>query len=159
MKALARLPMILLLVAGSTPAAGQTSALAGFEPFLGEWAMGDAVSTFEWGPGRSSVVGRSYQVREGERVLVSLGIWYWHPGEEAVAGRVSATGMPVALFEYETRVVDGALVSDLVAFGPDGQRSRYVETMELMGEDRYEWRLLQAADTSRVVMRGVFTRR
>jgi hypothetical protein len=67
--------------------------------------------------------------------------------------------MPVALFEYETRVVDGALVSDVVAFGADGQPARYLETMELTGEDRYEWRLLKAADTSQVVMRGVFTRR
>jgi hypothetical protein len=154
-------PLLLLSLLGTVPDAtsAQRPGLDGFGPFIGEWIMQDAVNTFEWGPGRSSVIGRSYRIQDGTRVLVAHGIWYWHPGEETIAGRVVGTGMDVTLFAYDTRVLDGRLQSDLVTFAPDGTPTRFVEVMELLGEDRYEWRLLRPTDTTEIVMRGTFERR
>jgi hypothetical protein len=157
--------LLLLSLLGGPPQTANAqdaplAGLAGFEPFIGEWSLDGSVNTFEWGPGRSSVVGRSYRVQAGERVLVSHGIWYWHPEKQAIEGKVTATGMPVTLFEYTTRFVNGDMVSDLATFGPDGEPGRFVETMKLIDEDRYEWRLLfPRPDTTEIVMQGIFKRR
>lgn len=146
----------------ATPTArAQNAHLESFERLIGgEWRSGGTEQVFEWGPGRSSVIARSYSVEAGQRVPISVGLWYWHPGNGAIEGRSTAVNMPVALFEYTTRFEGDVMRSDLVAYDADGEAGVFVETWEFTGEDAYEWRLLlPRPDRTEVVMSATFERR
>lgn len=157
--------MLAVLALGSglavAPALAQPAPLAPFERLVdGEWRSGSTVQVFEWGPGRSSVVARSYSEETGGKVPVSVGLWYWHPASGTVEGRATAVNKPVALFEYTTRFEGDVMRSDLVAYDADGESGVYVETLEFTGEDAYEWRLLlPRPDATEVVMSATFERR
>jgi hypothetical protein len=139
----------------------QPASLAPFERLVGgEWRSGNTVQVYEWGPGRSSVIARSYSVDADRRVPVSVGLWYWHPANGMIEGRASAVDMPVALFEYETRFEGDMMRSEVVTYDADGESGVFVETWEFTGEDTYEWRLLTPRpDRTEVVMSATFKRR
>jgi hypothetical protein len=131
--------------------------LAPFDRFIGEWKMDSALQVFEWGPGKSSVIARSYQIDNegnGSKTLVSQGIWFWHPGKQKIKGYVSAINMPVSFFDYSSKFVNGALFSELEAYDTNGRKSFYHESMEITSDNTYEWKLSQEGQ---VIMQGVFT--
>lgn len=120
--------------------------LAPFEQFIGhEWHLDGSVQVLEWGLGKQSVVTRSYFIVEGERKLVSEGMWFWHPGAKEIRGIFTAIMMPVNLFEYTTRFEGDMMISDLVTFTPDGQREEHRETWAL-SDDSYKWTLYAKTD-------------
>lgn len=150
-----------LTVCVTPEAHAQPAPLAPFERLIGgEWRSGNTVQVFEWGPGRSSVIARSYTSEAGRKVPSSVGIWYWHPAEATIEGRATAVDMPVALFEYTTRFEGDVMRSELVTYDADGEAGVFVETSEFTGGDMYEWRLLlPRPDRTEVVMSATFTRR
>lgn len=137
-----------------------SSALEGFEPFIGgEWRLGNSVQVFEWGPGRTSVIARGYREDDGQRKLVSHGIWYWHPEQKMVLGKATATEMPITLFEFKTRFDENLVIHDLSTYSAKGDPGVYVETWELKEPNVYEWKLLlPRPDSTEVVMSGIFVR-
>lgn len=154
-------PLLLVGAACAGPAVhAQPTPLAPFERLVGgEWRSGGTVQVFEWGPGRSSVVARGYDVDAERRTPVSIGVWYWHPANGRIEGRATAVNMPVALFEYATRFEGDVMRSDLVTYGADGESGVFVETWEFTGRDVYEWRLLlPRPDRTEVVMSATFER-
>lgn len=148
------------LAASAVPASAQPAPLAPFERLVGgEWRSGQTVQVFEWGPGRASVLARSFTMEGGERVPTSVGLWYWHPERRTIVGVASAVDMPVELFEYTTEFDGDLMRSDLVAYDASGETGRYVETMEFIDEDGYQWRLLlPRPDATEVVMSATFRR-
>lgn len=135
-------------------------ALEIFEPLIGgEWHLDATVQIFEWGPGKRSIIARSYVVDGAERRQVSHGMWYWHPEKKAVVGHAVATGMPIELFEYTSRREGGVLIHELATWTPDGTPGRYIETWELSSPDIFEWRLLlPRPDVTEELMTGTFRR-
>ena len=156
-----RAGLLALFMLTASSAASQSATLEPFAPFIGgEWRLDDTVQTFERGPGRTSVIARGYTERNGEQHLVSHGLWYWQPEAGEIQGRATATGMPVALFEYVTRFEDNVVLHNLNTYGPEGEPGVFVETWTLTGPDTYEWRLLLLRpDATEVVMSGTFVRR
>ena len=130
--------------------------LAPFAQFVGgEWWLGeDSYQVFEWGVGEQLVKTKSFFVTDGQPMLVSEGVWFWHPGEEAIRGYHVATEMPVYFFDYRTWFEDDKLVSDLVSFGEMG--ATYRETFELTGLDTFVWSLYRDGER---VMGGTYSRR
>ncbi|MFW6088449.1 MAG: hypothetical protein ACODAB_01775 [Gemmatimonadota bacterium] len=153
--------LIFATVCATPEARSQPAPLAPFERLIGgEWRSGNTVQVFEWGPGRSSVIARSYTAEAGRKVPSSVGIWYWHPGEKTIEGRATAVNMPVSLFEYKTRFEGDVMRSELVTHSADGETGVFVETWEFTGKDAYEWRLLlPRPDRTEVVMSATFGRR
>jgi len=144
----------------ASPVHAQPAPLASFERLVGgEWRSGNTAQVFEWGPGRSSVIARSYSVEEGRSVPVSVALWYVHPANGTIEGRATAVNMPVALFEYTTRFDGDVMRSDLVTYDADGESGVFVETLEFTGGDTYEWNLLlPRPDRTEVVMSATFSR-
>lgn len=142
-----------------SPAGAQESDDSPLAPFArlvgGEWWLGDdSYQVFEWGVGEQLVKTKSFFVVDGEPVLVSEGVWFWHPGERAIRGFHVAIEMPVHFFDYTTWFEEDAMVSDLISFGEMG--ATYRETFEITGPDTYVWSLYQAGER---VMGGTYTRR
>lgn len=149
---------VILLTATFKPVYAQPAEpLKPFEQFIGEWKLDNALQVFEWGVGKTSVIGKSYRIGSDEsRILVSEGMWVWHPGEKKIKGYITATDMPVVFFDYTTRFEDGKMVSELSSFDRTGKKSSYTEWMELQSDTTYKWTLIQNSD---VIMNGVFTRK
>jgi len=135
--------------------------LAPFERLIGgQWHLDGSYHEFEWGLGRQSVRSRSYFIVEGEPKLVSEGIWFWHPGEKQIKGAFTAIDMPVVFFDYTVRFEGNKMVSDLVAFDAEGNKSAYVETWEFTDDTHYEWKLFsETPDGPREVMGGIYSKR
>ena len=133
-----------LIVAWGEPLAAQDDAparLAEFgERMVGTWESADSRHVFEWGVGRLAIRTRSY-FEDGPRWrLVSEGFWYWDPTARAIRGVSVAVDMPVALFEYTSRIQGDEIVHDLVTHGD--MAGRYVERWIFQG-DAYAWTLEQ----------------
>jgi hypothetical protein len=135
--------------------------LAPFERLIGgQWHLEGSYQEFEWGVGRRSVKARSYFIVEDESRLVSEGIWFWHPEEKQIKGIFTAVGMPVEVFEYETRFKGNSLVSKLVAYSTEGARSEYLERWEFVDEMHFVWTLfVQSADGLVEEMGGTYSRK
>lgn len=149
---------VILLTATFKPVYAQPAEpLKPFEQFIGEWKLDNAVQVFEWGVGKTSVMGKSYRLdSDKSRTLISEGMWFWHPGEQKVKGFFMAINMPVVFFDYTTRFQDRKMVSELSSFDKTGNKSSYTEWMELQSDSTYKWTLMQKGN---VVMNGVFTRK
>ena len=116
------------------------SHLAAFKRLVGgTWRMNDSYHTFEWGVGGKMVYNQSYLTVDGQRVLVSEGSWFWHPGWREIKGYMAAIEMGIDLFSYTTHFEGNKMVSELISFGEDGQASRYIEEWLFTGQDTYEW--------------------
>lgn len=135
--------------------------LAGFDKLIGgSWHLEGSYLELEWGVGRRSVKSRSYFVIDGEPRLVSEGLWFWHPGEQAIKGFFTAVDMPVVLFDFTTRFEDNRIVSDLSAYDARGNETSYVETWELVDEMHLLWRLVEDTPGGVVErMSGTYSRR
>ena len=124
----------------------------------GEWHLDDGYHVFEWGVGDLSVKSRSYVVSDDGPRLVSEGVWFWHPGEDALRGYHTAIGMPVYFFEYTTEVEGETLVHSLTSYGEMG--GEYRETWELTDDDHYTWTLYRTTpDGETRMFGGVYERR
>jgi hypothetical protein len=159
----------ILTLAVGPPALGQSAPhedsiraepLKPFEPLIGgRWVLGSSFHEFDWGVGRTSVHSRAYTVVDGKPKLVSQGMWFWHAGRKAIRGFATAVDMPVVLFDYTTRFEGSTMVSDLLAYAPDGTETVYLETWEFESDSSYVWRLLDpAASGLREIMRGKYVR-
>lgn len=155
----------LTLVAGTLNAAGQETdnppnPLAGFERLIGgRWQLDNSYQTFEWGVGELSVVSRSYvQTLSGDK-LVSEGLWFYRPGDQAIHGVFTSMDMGIQLFEYETRFEGEEIVSKLITWDENQQRGEWEERWKFTDEKHFIWELFELADDKRRnVMRGVFVR-
>jgi len=128
-----------------------------FERFVGNWILDNSLQVFEWGPGRTSVIGKSYQIESDEsRTLLSHGMWVWHPGEQRIKGYISATNMPITFFDYSTKFENGRMVSDLAAYDKNGNKSVYEEVMEINSDSTYKWTLFQ---NGKAIMEGIYVRK
>lgn len=138
----------------------EANPLAPFERLIGhEWHLEGSVQVLDWGAGKQSVVARSYFEVDGERRLVSEGLWYWHPGDEQIRGVFTAIMMPVSLFEYTTRFEGDTMINDLVTFTPEGKREEHRETW-VIADDSYEWTLFAKTDDGeKKSMGGTFVRK
>ncbi len=116
----------------------------------GSWQLGNSTSEFEWGVGKRSVRGRSYLTIEGERILVSEGSWYWHPGSKQIRGSFTAINMPVVLFEYTTGFEGDTLFHDLLSYDQAGTEFRYLETWQFTDDSHYVWTLFEKTDDGNV---------
>jgi hypothetical protein len=145
----------------ATASSQQANPLAPFERLIGgQWQLEGSYQEFEWGVGRRSVKARSYFVVDGEPKLVSEGVWFWHPGEQAIKGVVTAIDMPVVLFDYTTWFEGDRMVSELRSYDAEGAESPYVETFEFTQTDQYVWRLFKpTADGLEEEMSGTYSRR
>ncbi|SHF38895.1 hypothetical protein SAMN05443144_10834 [Fodinibius roseus] len=133
-----------------------TNHLQSFDQFIGEWELDNSLQVFEWGPGKTSVMAKSYQTgSDGSRTLVSEGMWFWHPGKQEIKGYVTATNIPVVFFDYTTTFENGGMASDLTAYDKNGIKSAYREVMEMQSDSTYKWILMQQG---KAVMEGVFMR-
>ena len=129
--------------------------LQSFEAFIGTWKLDNSLQVFEWGPGKSSIIAKSYRIEpDGAGTLVSSGIWVWHPGEQEVKGYISATNMPVSFFEYSTEFENGSMVSQLSAYDRNGNKTVYREMMQLDTDTTYQWTLYRQQEA---IMEGTFT--
>ena len=53
----------------------------------GKWKMGEnTYHTFEWGFKKGSVIAKTYSNTEKGFVLVSKGLWFWHPEHKTDQG-------------------------------------------------------------------------
>jgi hypothetical protein len=147
---------VLLLFLTASVYAQSAEPLNPFEQFIGEWKLNNSLQVFEWGPGKTSVIGKSYRISETSRTLVSEGMWFWHPGEQQIKGYVTATNMPVSFFDYTTTFENGRMISDLSAYDKKGNKSSYKELMELTSDSTYKWTLMQQGE---VVMERLFRRK
>ncbi len=141
-------------------ATADSNPLAPFARLMGgEWYLGDdSYHAFEWGVGKKIVHSKSYFVVNGSPTLVSEGVWFWHPGNEAIEGYATAVQMPVEFFEYETRFIGDTLISDVMSYGPQG--GAYRETWEFLDENRYVWTLYaKKGEGLERAMGGTYVRR
>ncbi len=147
----------LALLAGLPAAFGEEKPLEALGALVaGDWRADDSRHVFEWGVGRKALRSRSYARSEGEWKLVSEGLWFWDPGEEAIRGVVVAIAMPVDLFEYRAQVRDSEVVHDLVAHGPSG--GEYVERW-VFGDGSYRWSLeVEREGKTETIMGGTYER-
>jgi hypothetical protein len=132
--------------------------LAGFERLIGgRWQLDNSYQTFEWGVGELSVVSRSYvQTLSGDK-LTSEGIWFYHPGDQAIHGVFTSIDMGIQLFEYETWFADNEIISKLITWDENHQRGEWEEVWMFTDDRHYIWDLFNLADDRRRnVMRGVF---
>ena len=160
------LALLALCGAGTALAEDETPALAGPGPlgFLQRlvgcaWYLGDSWQTFHWGVGERSLIGRAYSPgRDGEPLLVSDGLWFWHPGEQRVKGYFFAVPeMPVHFFDYTTRFEGDTMVNRLHSFGEMG--GNYEEHWEFTGPDSYRWTLYATGgEGRRQIMDGTYRR-
>jgi hypothetical protein len=158
--------IILLLPANaaprpSGPVQSESNPLSPFEQLVGgQWHLDGSYHEFEWGLGRQSVTTRSYFVVEGEPMLVSEGIWYWHPGEKVIKGAFTAIEMPVVFFDYTVRFENDKMIADLIGYDAAGSATSYVETWEFVDDTHYEWKLLsETPDGLQEVMGGNYLRK
>lgn len=135
--------------------------LAGFERLIGgQWHLEGSYQEFEWGAGQRSVKARSYFLIEGEPKLVSEGIWFWHPDEREVKGVFTAVDMPMELFEYTTRFKGDSIVSNLVAYTSEGQKSVYTERWQFLDDSSLKWTLYaETPEGPQEEMGGTYTRK
>lgn len=133
--------------------------LSPFERLIGgQWHLENTYQEFEWGSGKQSVRGRSYQVKDGEASLVSEGLWFYHPGEGEIKGYFVGSGMGVDLIDYTTEINEERMVNDLTSYGTYG--GAYEEVWEFTGDDEYVWTLYQKTDDGRKkMMGGTFVRK
>ncbi|MGB5587585.1 MAG: hypothetical protein WBN78_07445 [Gammaproteobacteria bacterium] len=150
-----------LYLAPAFSMASEPEPLAPFQRLIGgQWVMGSAYQTLEWGVGRRSVVAKSYQRDDKGDHLVSEGIWFFHPGEQTIVGYFTAVGMGISLFEYQTVASEAGLQSEITAWDEQGRPTKYQERWILQGDERYLWQLFAAGEgNSEPVSEGVFTRR
>jgi hypothetical protein len=134
---IAGLPLVLTLASGIAPAA-ETPLEAFGTLVVGEWETEDSRHVFEWGVARKVVRSRSYFKVEREWTLVSEGLWFWDARQEQVRGVAVATGMPVELFEYRSKIREKEVVHELDAQGPAG--GKFVERWKFGGGE-YHWTL------------------
>ncbi len=126
----------------------------------GRWVLGDTYQTFEWDLDRRTLRARSFITAEGTEKQVASGMWYWHPGEQAVRALFTAIDMPVSLFEYSTRFEGETMVSEVHTWDDAGTPTRYRETWEFVTPDRFEWTLFEPhGDDYKIVMGGTYERR
>ncbi len=124
----------------------------------GQWHLEDTYQEFIWGPGKMSVNGRSYQMKDGEPTLVGEGFWFYHPGEQAIKGYFVGTGMGVDVFDYTTRFEDGNMLNDLTTYGDYG--GEWEEVWEFTGDDTFVWTLYQKTpDGPSEMMSGTYQRK
>jgi hypothetical protein len=134
-----------------------TNPLQPFEQFIGEWELDNSLQVFEWGPGKTSVMAKSYQIgSDGSQTLVSEGMWFWHPGVQRIKGYITAINMSVSFFDYTTKFKNAKMMSELSAYNKKGNKSVYTEVMEMQSDSTYKWTLFQQDNT---VMEGVFKRK
>jgi hypothetical protein len=157
--------MIAALVACPWPAesgfAGDViSELGPFDRLVGgRWQLGETIQEFEWDMDRHQVLARAYSTSaEGER-LVSVGAWYYHPGEDSLVGYFVARDMGIDLFEYTTRFDGDVMISHVVAWAGVGGKRAYEERWRFTGPDSYVWELHESGEQGqKKVMEGVFQR-
>jgi hypothetical protein len=137
------------------------SPLARFEPLIGgQWHLGDSYQEFEWGVGRLSVKARSYFIVDGRARLASEGIWFWQPAERTIKGVFTAIEMPVELFEYSTRFEGTDMISDLVTYSGNGDKTEYMERWVFLDDTHFEWTLYSVTtDGPRKEMGGIYSRK
>ncbi len=135
--------------------------LAPFERLIGgQWHLEGSYQEFEWGVGRRSVRSRSYFVVEGEPMLVSEGVWFWHPGEQRIRGAFTAIEMPVVFFDTTTRFEGNKMVNDLRTYDAEGNEEAYVETWEFTDDTHYVWTLWkETPEGLREEMSGTYAKR
>jgi len=150
-----------LYLAPAVLMAAEPEPLAPFQRLIGgQWVMGSAYQTLEWGVGHRSVVANSYQRDENGDHLVSEGIWFFHPGKQTIVGYFTAVRMGISLFEYQTVASETGLQSEITAWDEQGRPAKYQERWILQGDERYLWQLFAAGEgNSEPVLEGVFTRR
>ena len=149
---------LLATTAAAEPADNPLASFAGFVG--GRWYLEDSYMELEWGVGQRSVSARSYFTVNGESKLVSEGFWYWHPGERRIRGTFTAIDMPVVLFLYMARFEGDTMIGDLVAYGPNGKETKFVETWKLEDEARFTWKLSsETPDGQELSMDGTYIRR
>ena len=123
----------------------------------GAWHLDGSYQVFEWGVGRELVRAKSYAIAGADTSLVSEGMWFWHPGEDAIQGLVAAVGMPISLFEYVTRVEGDRFSHQLTAYGDMG--GAYTEEWDLTDANHYQWTLYDGpAPAGSPMMSGTFER-
>ena len=146
--------VVFALATGPGPVAEESGLAAFGELVVGEWQAEDSRHTFEWGVGRRVVRTKSYFKTEGTWELVSEGMWFWDDAEKTIRGVAVATGMPIELFEYHSRVQGDQVVHDLVAHGTMGgiyeERWRFAD-----GE--YRWALKDPTE-GKEIMNGSYRR-
>ncbi len=121
----------------------------------GEWHIGPLRHVFEWGIGKSSVVGRSY---DDQGRLASEARWFFHPGEQVIRGYSVDTGG--ALFEMTTRFEGDELHNSLKTWAADGSVASYSARWVFTGEDSYDWTLhAETEDGSQQIMESSAVRR
>ncbi len=124
----------------------------------GEWHMQETYQTFEWGVGKKSVVGKSYQVVDGEAQLVGEGMIIYHPGDDAIRGYFVGVGMGIDLWDYTSRWEGNKFISDLTTYG--GYGGNFEEVWEFTADDEFQWTLYQVTpDGKTEMMNGTFTRK
>ena len=142
----------LCLAAWPAPASGQASPLADFGALVvGAWEDEGSRHVHEWGVGQRVITSKSYTRSADAWQLVSEGMWFWDPTEDAIRGVVVALGMPVELFEYRSEVRGRDVVHSLFAHGQGG--GRFVERWRFV-EGAYAWTLEQVSDGSVETLMG-----
>lgn len=137
----------------------QDNPLAPFDRLVGgRWVADDGTySVYSWGLGHQSIKVEMYFVIEGNDVLVSEGLWFWHPGEKKIRGYHTAVEMPVNFFDYVTEWEGDTMVNRLVSYGEMG--GDYLETWAFSDADTYVWTLLQGPEgQEQRVMGGTWRR-
>ena len=145
--------LVLTLLPGVVPAA-ETPLEAFGALVVGEWEAEDSRHVLEWGVARKVVRSSSYFKVEGEWTLVSEGLWFWDARQEQVRGVAVATGMPVELFEYRSKIRENEVVHELDAQGPAG--GKFVERWKFGGGE-YRW-TLESPQGGEPIMGGTFQR-
>jgi hypothetical protein len=134
--------------------------LAAFARLIGgRWTLDSTYHVFEWGVGKRSVRSSSYLAGDDGDQLVSEGIWFWHPGEQAIKGFATAVDMGIDVFEYTSHLEGDVLVHELEIYGPVAGENPLRETWTFTDDDHYEWALWEDAGNGyERQMSGVFER-
>jgi hypothetical protein len=131
-----------------------------FERLIGgEWHLDNSFQVFEWGVGKTSVKVKSYINTEGGAILVTEGMWFWHPADNKLKGSFTAIQMPVVYFDYETQVIENQFKHKIKTYTSVGELTEYQETWQFINDNAYEWTLLRKTDTGYIKdMTGTFKR-
>ena len=154
--------VLMLLMPVIAVSKAETNPMSSFSWLIGgKWEMKDGTyHTFEWGLGKRSVKAKTYFKVEDEYVLVSEGLWFWHPGEKLIKGYFTAKNMPFVFMEFTTKFEDRKMINKLKAIAKDGKVSHYSSTWSPIGKDGYSWKLFTGEEGSlKEVMKGDFKRK
>lgn len=125
----------------------------------GRWRLGETIQEFEWEMDRHQVTARAYAASADGEQLVSVGAWYYHPGQDSVVGYFVARDMGIGLFEYATRFDGDVMISQVIAWSGAEVKRAYEERWRFTGPDSYVWELYESGEQGpKKVMEGVFQR-